>query len=128
MPKVNPREIPQSLRGFGERLREERKAAGVTLTDLAEDIGTSASVLSRAETDPKRPPSLFEAARIAEALGLRLGYLLTGEPPRAGRVVTVLVQDVREPATDVRGQVSSERSNSVPAPRAARGKLGNGRH
>lgn len=120
MPKLNPREIPQSLRGFGGRLRAARKSAGVTLLQLAEDIGTAASVLSRAETET-RLPTLTETVRIAEALGVRPGWLISGEPPRSGQLVTILIQDDSATAASVRRQLSGELAERVP-PAGANGR------
>lgn len=54
---------------FGEMLKEERKAAGLTLKELGDNIGTSKSYLSSIETGVFPPPPPEMIAKIAQALG-----------------------------------------------------------
>lgn len=63
---------------FGERLRQCRKAAGMTQEDLAEICNTTKQNISRYETS-QREPQLDTAAVIASALGVSLEYLWKGK-------------------------------------------------
>ena len=63
---------------FGERLRQCRKAAGLTQEDLAEICKTTKQNISRYETS-QREPQLDTAAVIANALGVSLEYLWNGK-------------------------------------------------
>lgn len=63
----------------GAALRRERRRAGRTLSDLAEQVGVSAATLSRTETGrAQAKPELF--ARCAEALGVEAGLLQLDGP------------------------------------------------
>jgi transcriptional regulator with XRE-family HTH domain len=53
---------------FGQRVRELRVARGITLTALAERLGTSKSFLSNIENG-KQAPGLTTILRIARVLG-----------------------------------------------------------
>jgi len=53
---------------FGQRLRELRKAKGVTQRSLANRIGVSFTYLSKLENDAMQPPSEATITAIAEAL------------------------------------------------------------
>ena len=55
---------------FGTWLRDARGAAGLTLRDLAKQVGCSHAHLSHLEQDRYGRPSEEEAVRIARALGL----------------------------------------------------------
>lgn len=55
----------------GHELREERRRAGRTLTDVAEESGVSMQYLSEVERGLKEPSSEILGA-VAGALGLRL--------------------------------------------------------
>lgn len=63
---------------FGERLRQCRKAAGLTQEDLAKICKTTKQNISRYETS-QREPQLDTAAVIANALGVSLEYLWNGK-------------------------------------------------
>ena len=63
---------------FGERLRQCRKAAGLTQDELAAMCKTTKQNISRYETS-KREPQLDTAAVIANALGVSLEYLWKGK-------------------------------------------------
>ena len=62
----------------GVRVRTARKAAGITQTDLGRQTGFDQAVLSRLERG-KHDPRTQTLRRIAEALGLSLSALLSGE-------------------------------------------------
>lgn len=56
---------------WGERVRREREAAGLTQAELAAAIGTSQPAIARLEAGGVNP-SLDTLARVAEALNLEL--------------------------------------------------------
>lgn len=60
--------------GFGDRLREVRKRAHMTLADLADAAGTGPGALSDIETG-RRSPSLRLAWQLARALDVSLDSL-----------------------------------------------------
>ena len=64
---------------FSKRLREERKAAGLSQRELAEKLGISQSTYKGYEfmgTSTGRQPSLEIVCKIAEVLGVSVDYLL----------------------------------------------------
>lgn len=65
----------------GKNIRQARAAKGLSLEQLAEDVGLSVSQVSRFETG-QREPRLAEARRIAERLGLTLDQIANDTPPR----------------------------------------------
>jgi len=62
---------------FGKRVREQRKAKGLTLEDLAERTGMAKSYLSQIETGYAPPPRDEKIQRIATALDLPAEMLLS---------------------------------------------------
>ena len=64
---------------FGAKLREHRKAAGLTQCELAAQVGCAQNYLSDLEIG-KREPSLSLAVRIAELLGKPLQKFLEQKP------------------------------------------------
>lgn len=62
----------------GGRIRRQRREIGWSQAELAKKAGLSPSFLSEVETG-KRGISGSNLVRIAEALGVRAGFLLTGE-------------------------------------------------
>ncbi|WP_156740339.1 XRE family transcriptional regulator [Occultella aeris] len=65
---------------IGRRIRHFRAAAGMTLDDLAGQVGTAPSQLSLIENG-HREPRLTLLQAIASALGVELAALLAAEPP-----------------------------------------------
>ncbi|NOY44106.1 MAG: helix-turn-helix domain-containing protein, partial [Deltaproteobacteria bacterium] len=63
----------------GERIRQVREEAGVTLQELADRTGYTSALLNQIENHMVSPP-LGALGRIAQALGVRLGDLW-GESP-----------------------------------------------
>ena len=63
----------------GRRIRTLRKAAGMTLEQLGESVGTVASQLSLLENG-KREPRISQLMRVATALGTSLDDLLSAQP------------------------------------------------
>src|SRR3954469_3701792 len=73
------------LTTFAERLRDQRRAAGMSQTQLAGD-GISPSYVSLLESDRRRP-SPGVAALLAAKLGCSTSQLLDGEPSERERRV-----------------------------------------
>ena len=69
---------------FGERLRTERKARGLSLRALARLSGIDYSNISRLER-LRSSPLASTAEALANALGVPLAELLTGDPDRASQ-------------------------------------------
>jgi transcriptional regulator with XRE-family HTH domain len=67
----SPEPEPLWREAVGRELREERRAAGRTLADVAEQAGVSTQYLSEVERGLKEPSSEVLGA-VAGALGLRL--------------------------------------------------------
>lgn len=69
------------VRRFGERLREARRAGGMSQSDLAERAAVTASYVGRLER-AGAAPGIDLVARLADALGVKLADLLPdGDPP-----------------------------------------------
>lgn len=66
----------------GARVREARFLRGISLRNLAKKVGVSASFISQVEQD-KCQPSLDTLQRIAESLGVTVGYLLESQAQEA---------------------------------------------
>ena len=81
---------------LGERVRQLRRAAGMTLEALAEESGVSRAMLSKVERGEKNP-TLVVAARISSGLGVPFSRLL-GEEER--REVVVVRREGRLVARD----------------------------
>ena len=60
---------------FGKKIAMLRKDKDWSQTDLANELNTSVSVVSRYERD-EMTPSVDTAKRVAELLGTTVGYLL----------------------------------------------------
>jgi len=60
---------------FGERITLTRKQLKLSQEDLAKRIGTSAPIVGRYEREEIKP-SIDVAAKLADALGVSLDYLL----------------------------------------------------
>jgi transcriptional regulator with XRE-family HTH domain len=126
MPRVNLRGLPVAMHGFGARLRQARREAGLSMGELAEEIGAQKSTISLAERDI-RPPALAETVRMAEALGIRVAWLIVGEAPMRGRAVTILVEDNGDSARDIRRELSNELSGGAAPPSVRRRKSSDAR-
>ena len=60
---------------FSERLKESRKKAGLTQTEIAEQLGITRPAYTQYETD-KTAPNLETASKIADILKISLDYLV----------------------------------------------------
>src|ERR687896_2677414 len=84
------------IEGLGPAIRRVRREWGLTLEELAGEVGTSAAHLSRLESGT-RQPSLEGLLRIAAALGVEVGELLEApEEPGPGTVVRGATSPVYE--------------------------------
>jgi transcriptional regulator with XRE-family HTH domain len=72
-------EVDRTLDAVGPRLKHLRLRRAITLTDLAEETGISASTLSRLEAGLRRP-TLEQLLPLARAYGVTLDELV-GAPP-----------------------------------------------
>lgn len=62
---------------FGERLRELRKARGLSMDDFAKEIGTSKTVLSNIESDDSYP-SFVRFAKMLKVLNVTAEVFFKG--------------------------------------------------
>lgn len=82
---------------FGKRLRHFRRARSLTLAELGERVGCSASALSLLENG-RREPRLSLLTALAGALGVGVDDLLSPEPPtHRARLELALEQAQDEP-------------------------------
>jgi transcriptional regulator with XRE-family HTH domain len=81
--RVQEHKLPLESPRPGARLRESRKAAGLTQEELARAVGVSRSAVAQWETDRSGQVG-GNLARIAAVLGVAVAYLLTGAGPREG--------------------------------------------
>lgn len=92
---------------LGVRVRELRRAKGLTLNDLAEFSGVSRAMISKVERGEKNP-TLVVAANISEGLGVTLSQLVGIEERRE---VVVVPHDrrmiMRDPETGFERQLLS---------------------
>jgi transcriptional regulator with XRE-family HTH domain len=79
------RQEPLWREALGNELREERRSAGRTLADVAEQAGVSTQYLSEIERGRKEPSSEVIGA-VAGALGLRLVDLTSRVTRTIGRI------------------------------------------
>ncbi len=80
---------------FGERVKELRKARGVSQRDLAGRVGIDFTYLSKIENDRMEPPSEDTIRRIAEALDASADDLLV----LADRFPSDLADDLKDTET-----------------------------
>lgn len=69
---------------FGERLRDARKARGMTQKQLAAAIGAAQASVSDLEVGESKSPDGHTLVRSAKALRVRPEWLLYGTGPREG--------------------------------------------
>lgn len=62
----------------GQRIKQARKWAGMTQEDLGKKLGVSGSSIAQYETN-NRNPKFETLQRIADALGISVAYLLSGD-------------------------------------------------
>ena len=67
------------MTNFGEKIRDLRKKAGLTLDQLAERTASSKSYIWELENKNPPRPSADKITRIASVLGVTSDYLMAGE-------------------------------------------------
>lgn len=77
---------PRQEWGMGNRIRELRKAIGLTQEEVAETVGTSPQQIARLERSQRRLSEDW-MRRIAPALGVSLAALLSDEAPDIAKIV-----------------------------------------
>jgi transcriptional regulator with XRE-family HTH domain len=97
-----------TLGQLGERLRQQRKATGKSLKDIADATGLSVGFISQIERN-LAIPSLSSLATVADVLGVTIGEL-TG---RRGAAEPDTYHDKREAYSLPDGQVRYERLSTV---------------
>ena len=75
------------MTGFGERLRNARKDARLTLDQLAEKIGSSKAYVWQLENKDTASPSAEIMFGICAALGKEPSYFIQRVPPAADELV-----------------------------------------
>ncbi|MDL4838936.1 helix-turn-helix domain-containing protein [Aquibacillus rhizosphaerae] len=78
---------------LGERLKNERKRKGLSLTKLASMSGISKSYLSYIERGLQKNPSLDVLAKIAVSLDTTIEYLLDGQVGGVSTQKAALIDD-----------------------------------
>jgi transcriptional regulator with XRE-family HTH domain len=73
--------MPSAQEELGARIRVARKTAGMSQSELAEEVGLSVESVSRAERG-RIVPTIFSLIRFAEVLRLDLAELVQGGTPR----------------------------------------------
>ncbi|WP_419757367.1 helix-turn-helix domain-containing protein [Acidisoma sp.] len=95
---------PLGTDGAASRIREARRALGLTQDELARRVGVSRSAIAQWETD-RTGQVRANLARVAAVLGVSIGYLVSGES-EAGlinvetpdeRALLSLYRQIREP-------------------------------
>ena len=85
---------PSDSVALGRRVRHLRRAAGLTLDDLAERTGMSPSALSLIENG-RREPKISALTTIAQALGVTVAHLLTAPPPNRRATLEVELEHIQ---------------------------------
>lgn len=88
---------------FGQRLRARRRELGLSLRELAPQVGIYFTTLSKIETDRLLPPDATTIARLARALDVDPAEwtALAGKSPRAN--LTLLRDELAQLAALVEG-------------------------
>ncbi len=86
---MNRQQPHPQTQSVGQDIRALRKTRGMTLVDLAEQMGRSVGWMSQVERDLSRP-SIDELGRLAERLGVNISLFFgqaAAEPHEQGRIV-----------------------------------------
>jgi len=82
--------IPAEMKkAVGQRMREARKARGLTTAEVAKAAGISQGNYSDMEGG-RKSPSIRTLAALAEALGVSTDWILTGERTEGRNIAKVL--------------------------------------
>lgn len=76
-----PKQLPNTIEGFGTRLAALRKAAGYTQQQLADEIGVSRRVIAYYEAESEHPPANL-LVDLGRALNVSVDELLGLAPKR----------------------------------------------
>ncbi len=79
----------------GERIRKLRELKGLSLDDVSQRTGLQTKMLQSIETDAVAPP-LGTLTKLARALEMKMGYLLTGD---ASKPFVITRKDERKPVS-----------------------------
>jgi transcriptional regulator with XRE-family HTH domain len=95
--------LPIQMAGAAKRLKEARKATGMSQKELEDKSGVNQGRISRIENgDRMEGISAAAFVRLARPLGVRAGWLLTGEEPRYPNTVLAVERgSVRAEVVDV---------------------------
>ena len=89
--------------GFKEKLREQRKAAGLSQTDLADRVGLTSRTIQNYELGTRMPQNMDIVQKLADVLGTTSDYLM-GNNDR--QVLAAYMKGGFEAARDVEALVS----------------------
>ena len=81
MAQTSPVSDPPELDAIGDRLKDERKRAGLTQRELARRLGLSPSLISQLESGASKP-SVGTLYAIVTELGVSLDSIIRGEKPQ----------------------------------------------
>lgn len=83
-----------SYTGFsGQRLREMRKAHGLTLQQIADAVGCTKAYVWELESRPGQRPSAQRMLDLARVLGTTVEVLMGAEPPALSPEDSLFLQD-----------------------------------
>jgi len=86
---------PEEPIGVGERIRKLRELKKLSLGDVAQRSGISKQMLESIEADATAPP-LGTLTKLARALEMKMGYLLTAGEPKP---FVITRKDERKPVS-----------------------------
>lgn len=86
---------PEEPIAVGERIRKLRELKGLSLADVSQRTGISEEMLQSIEADAVAPP-LGTLTKLARALEMKMGYLLTGGESRS---FVITRKDERQPVS-----------------------------
>jgi transcriptional regulator with XRE-family HTH domain len=77
-PEKAKKERPQGSSGVGARLKQLRKQRGLSMAQLARDVGVTTGMISQIEND-QADPSLTTLRKIAQVLGVPVFYFFLAQ-------------------------------------------------
>ena len=86
---------PEEPTGVGERIKKLRELKGLSLEDVSQRTGISEEMLESIEADATAPP-LGTLTKLARALEMKMGYLLTAGEPKP---FVITRKDERKPVS-----------------------------
>ena len=95
-------------KGIGKRIRDARKAAGLTQEELAERMGTSSVAVAQWETG-RRNPKMGTVSKLAAALGVDVAELVP-------ELKTLLKEKPEPPKMEPIFEDISKSSGTIPPP------------